>query len=332
MRAHLVACIPCTRRHGTLLADAAQIRVDPRFAALGPAVRDAPRRRSLPIRRRSARRRSVGNGGARGVRRRRGDHRAGAAVRHRRRRPAVTTGGLRIKGDLAMDVFVRRAGPAAPVETLLAGDPVHPGDQLRVARARGGARPLRRLRRRCAAAARAGFGRRRLLAGGRTARRRRCRERRCCSTAPSSSTPRWDASSCWACSVRRRGTRKPSPPRFAPRSRPPAASRTTSTGGARCPGCAVSVVLAAQGGGAVIARADRPRGARLVRARRSASRSRCSLGPRRAGGARPLRGGRRQRRRRRQRGRAALRGVRRPPRRRRPARRRWLLSRERHRA
>ena len=38
---------------------------------------------------------------------------------------------MRIKGNLALDVFVRRAGAGARVETLLAGDPVHPGDQLR---------------------------------------------------------------------------------------------------------------------------------------------------------------------------------------------------------
>ena len=40
MRAHLVACVPCTHRHGTLLAGAAQIRSDPRFAAQGPAIRE----------------------------------------------------------------------------------------------------------------------------------------------------------------------------------------------------------------------------------------------------------------------------------------------------
>ena len=123
LRAHLVACFPCTRRHGTLLSDARQIRSDPRFAALAPAVRarlatvDAARER--PHTRRQSLTAALFTACAVAV-----------AVVAMVRRP--TTDGLRIKGNLAIDVFVRRAGGAAPVETLLTGDPVHPGDQLRV--------------------------------------------------------------------------------------------------------------------------------------------------------------------------------------------------------
>jgi hypothetical protein len=130
LRAHLVACVPCTHRHGALAAGAAQIRSDPRFAALGPVIRERLVAVDARPERPQARRRSWTTGVF-------ATCAVAAAIIVLVRRPdtAVVAGGatagLRIKGDLAMDVFVRRAGGAAPVETLLAGDPVHPGDQLR---------------------------------------------------------------------------------------------------------------------------------------------------------------------------------------------------------
>jgi hypothetical protein len=132
MRAHLASCMACTRRHGTLLADAEQVRIDPRFAALGSAVRaslfdvvaDPPARARRPWATAALAACAVMI--------------AVIAIRHRTE-SGGDTGGLRIKGDLAMDVFVRRAGLAAPVETLLAGDLVHPGDQIRI-RVRAAAR------------------------------------------------------------------------------------------------------------------------------------------------------------------------------------------------
>jgi hypothetical protein len=130
LRAHLVACVPCTHRHGALAAGAAQIRSDPRFAALGPVIRERLVAVDARPERPQARRRNWTTGVF-------ATCAIAAAIIVLVRRPdtAVVAGGatagLRIKGDLAMDVFVRRAGGAAPVETLLAGDPVHPGDQLR---------------------------------------------------------------------------------------------------------------------------------------------------------------------------------------------------------
>ena len=130
LRSHLVACVPCTHRHGTLLAGAAQVRSDPRFAALGPAIRERFATADARPERAQARRSSWTTAvfAACAV---------AAAVSVLVRRPdtavdaRVAAADSRIKGNLALDVFVRRAGAGARVETLLAGDPVHPGDQLR---------------------------------------------------------------------------------------------------------------------------------------------------------------------------------------------------------
>lgn len=129
LRSHLVACVPCTHRHGTLLAGAAQIRSDPRFAALAPAIRERlATARARPERRPARRSWNTAVFAACAV---------AAALVLLLRRPdtavdaQVAAVGSRIKGNLALDVFVRRASAGARVETLLAGDPVHPGDQLR---------------------------------------------------------------------------------------------------------------------------------------------------------------------------------------------------------
>lgn len=130
LRTHLVACVPCTHRHGTLLAGAAQIRSDPRFAALGPAIRERLATAGARRKQSQAPRRSWTSAvfAACAV---------AAAVILLLRRPdtasdaQVAAVDSRIKGNLALDVFVRRAGAGARVEMLLAGDPVHPGDQLR---------------------------------------------------------------------------------------------------------------------------------------------------------------------------------------------------------
>ncbi len=144
LRAHLVACVPCTHRHGALMAGATQIRSDPRFAALAPAIRarlagvDVDVGAGRPYARRPASSRAWATAAFAACA-------VAVAVIALVRRPDAgvaaggATEGSRIKGDLAMDVFVRRAGGATRVETWLAGDPVHPGDQLRV-RVRAGTR------------------------------------------------------------------------------------------------------------------------------------------------------------------------------------------------
>ena len=131
MRAHLVACLPCTHRHGALLGGAAQIRSDPRFAALRPAIRERLATTGARPERPQARRRSWTTAMLAACA-------VAAAVIVLVRRPdtavdvrVAASEDSRIKGGLAMNVFVRRAGAGDRVQTLLAGDPVHPGDQLR---------------------------------------------------------------------------------------------------------------------------------------------------------------------------------------------------------
>jgi hypothetical protein len=121
-RAHLGSCADCDARHRALLHDAEVCRADPRLLLAAEdsrtrldAARHRPSRRPL----RFATTTAVVAAAAAAVVLSFGAPRDRLAVR--------------LKGDLAMDVFVRHAdaGPMPAIEIALPDQIVHPGDQLR---------------------------------------------------------------------------------------------------------------------------------------------------------------------------------------------------------